>query len=186
MESLSPGVYTAIVTGKDEGTGVGLVEVYDLDQTDTATLANVSTRGEVLLGDNVMIGGLIITGPSATNVLFRAIGPSLSITGALADPTLELHDRDGAVIAANDNWRSDQEADIIATAIPPVSDAESAIYATLVPQLIYCDRPAGSGGTTGVALVEASRVADEDRRFLRRSRLPVKWSYSSAVRAGDS
>ena len=90
VESLSPGVYTAIVTGKDEGTGVGLVEVYDLDQTDTATLANVSTRGEVLLGDNVMIGGLIITGPSATNVLFRAIGPSLSITGALADPALEF------------------------------------------------------------------------------------------------
>ena len=157
VESLSPGVYTAIVTGKDEGTGVGLVEVYDLDQTDTATLANVSTRGEVLLGDNVMIGGLIITGPSATNVLFRAIGPSLSITGALADPALELYDRDGAVIAANDNWRSDQEADIIATAIPPVSDAESAIYATLVPSS-YTAIVRGSGGTTGVALVEAYQL----------------------------
>ena len=99
VDTLNPGAYTAIVSGKDGGTGVGLVEVYDLDQTDTGTLANVSTRGEVLVGDNVMIGGLIITGPNATNVLLRAVGPSLSITGALADPTLELHDRDGAVIA---------------------------------------------------------------------------------------
>ena len=113
LETLSPGAYTAIVSGKDGGTGVGLVEVYDLDQADTGTLANVSTRGEVLVGDNVMIGGLIITGPNATNVLLRAVGPSLSITGTLADPTLELFDRDGVVIAINDNWRSDQEADIM-------------------------------------------------------------------------
>jgi hypothetical protein len=81
----------------------------------------------------------------------------LSITGALADPTLELYDRDGAVIAANDGWRSDQEADIIATGIPPLSDAESAIFATLVPSS-YTAFVRGSGGTIGVALVEAYQL----------------------------
>ena len=157
VKTLSPGAYTAIMSGQDGGTGVGLVEVYDLDQTNAATLANVSTRGEVHVGDNVMIGGLIITGPNATNILFRAIGPSLPITGALSDPTLELHDRDGAAIASNDNWRSDQEAEIIATAIPPVDDAESAILATLVPSS-YTAIVRGSGGTTGIALVEAYQL----------------------------
>ena len=74
---------------------MGLVEVYDLNHGGHRNFGNVSTRGEVLVGDNVMIGGLIITGPSATNVLLRAVGPSLFITIALADPTLELHDRMG-------------------------------------------------------------------------------------------
>jgi hypothetical protein len=157
VETFNPGAYTAIVSGKDGGTGVGLVEVYDLDQTYAGTLANVSTRGEILVGDNVMIGGLIITGPSAVNVLLRAIGPSLAITGALADPTLELHDRDGVVMATNDNWRSDQETEIIATAIPPLDDAESAILATLVPSS-YTAIARGSGGATGIALVEAYQL----------------------------
>ena len=131
--SLDPGLYTAIVRGVNNTTGIGLVEAYDLDLGADSILANISTRGLVQTGDDVMIGGIIILGTDAQEVLLRAIGPSLPLTGALADPTLELHDKNGATIATNDDWRSDQEAEIIATTIPPTDDAESAILTTLTP-----------------------------------------------------
>jgi len=88
----------------------------------------------------------------------RAIGPSLPVAGALADPTLELVNPDGSILASNDNWRSDQEADIIATGVPPTDDAESAIVATLSPNL-YTAIVRGANGTTGVALVEVYALA---------------------------
>jgi hypothetical protein len=109
--SLDPGLYTAIVRGVNDATGIGLVKAYDLDLAADSILANISTRGQVQTGDNVMIGGVIILGTDAQEVLLRAIGPSLPVAGALADPTLKLHDKDGVVIASNDNWISDQEAD---------------------------------------------------------------------------
>ncbi len=145
--------YTAIVRGASGGTGVGLVEVYDLDRTVDSKLANISSRGFVQTDDNVMIGGFIILGISSQRVIVRAIGPSLPVPGALADPTLELHDRDGVVIASNDNWRSDQEAEIIASTVPPTNDLESAIVATL-PPAAHTAIVRGKNGTTGVALVE--------------------------------
>ena len=119
--------YTAIVRGVNNGTGIGVVEAYDLDRTVDSKLANISTRGFVQTGDNVLIGGLIVLGQNPLRVIVRAIGPSLTIPGELADPTLELRDGNGALIASNDNWRSDQEAEIIATGIPPANDLESAI-----------------------------------------------------------
>ncbi len=131
--TLDPAAYTAVVRGVGDTTGVGLVEIYDLDSTVDSKLANISTRGFVQTEDNAMIGGVIILGVNPITTLVRAIGPSLPMSDALQDPTLELHDSDGATIAVNDNWRSDQEADIIATSIPPSNDAESAILATLVP-----------------------------------------------------
>jgi hypothetical protein len=148
--------YTAIVRGVNNGTGIGLVEAYDLDRTVDSKLANISTRGFVETGDNVMIGGLIVAGqgPGFLKVIVRAIGPSLPVPGALADPTLELHDGNGAVIASNDNWRSDQEAEIIATTIPPSNDLESAIVRNLTPGN-YTAIVRGVNNTTGVALVEA-------------------------------
>ena len=82
-------------------------------------------------GDNVLIGGFIVTGTQPKKIIVRAIGPSLPLSGALANPFLELHDSSGGLIASNDNWRSDQEAEIIATTIPPTNDLESAIVATL-------------------------------------------------------
>ena len=159
LTMLSPGAYTAILADKNGGIGVGLVEVYDLGQGANSTPANISTRGFVDTGDNVMIGGLIVGGGSGgnTTVIVRAIGPSLGthgVTGALADPTLELHDLDGLTIASNDNWRSDQEAEIIATTIPPTDDLESAIVETFAPGN-YTAIVRGVNGTTGVALVEA-------------------------------
>ena len=154
---LNPGAYTVVVRGKNDATGIGLFEVYDLDQTVDSKLANISTRGFVETGDNVMIGGTIIIGSDPARVLLRAIGPSLTnfgVPNALQDPTLELHDGNGALMASNDNWRTDQEAEIIATGIPPSNDLESAIVRDLAPGN-YTAIVRGVNSTTGVALVEA-------------------------------
>jgi hypothetical protein len=108
VATLSPGAYTAIVTGNNGGTGIGLVDAYDLGQTASSQLANISTRGFVQSGDNVMIGGFIIGGTGASStVVLRGIGPSLTaagVIGALADPMIEVHDSSGAIIASNDDW----------------------------------------------------------------------------------
>lgn len=146
--------YTAIVRGVNNGTGIGVVEAYDLDQTVDSKLANISTRGLVQTGNNVLIGGLIVLGQNPLRVIVRAIGPSLPVPGALADPTLELHDGSGALIASNDNWRSDQEAEIIATGIPPTNDSESAIVRNLTAGN-YTAIVSGVNNTTGIAVVEA-------------------------------
>jgi Galactose oxidase, central domain len=151
---LIPGAYTAVVRGKNDETGVALVDAYDLDPAATSTLANISTRGFVDTGDNVMIGGFIVGGQNPLRVIVRAIGPSLPLPGALGDPTLELHDGNGALIAANDNWRTYQEAEIIATTIPPSNDLESAIVRDLAPGS-YTAIVRGVNGTTGIAVVEA-------------------------------
>jgi hypothetical protein len=146
--------YTAIVHGANNGIGIGVVEVYDLDRTVDSKLANISTRGFVQTGDDVLIGGLIVLGQSPLGVIVRAIGPSLPLPGTLADPTLELHDGNGALLAANDNWRSDQETEIIATGIPPSNDLESAIVRNLAPGN-YTAIVRGVSNATGIAVVEA-------------------------------
>ena len=146
--------YTAIVRGVNNGTGIGLVEAYDLDRSVDSKLANISTRGFVQTGDNVLIGGLIVVGQNPLGVIVRAIGPSLPVPGALGDPTLELHDGNGALLQSNDNWRSDQEAEIIATGIPPTNDLESAIVRDLAPGN-YTAIVRGVNSTTGIAVVEA-------------------------------
>jgi hypothetical protein len=145
--------YTAIVRGVGNGTGVGLVEAYDLDGAIDSKLANISTRGLVQRGDNVMIGGFIAVGQTA-RVIVRAIGPSLAVPGKLADPNLELRDGNGTLIQENNNWRTGgQEAEIIATTIPPSDDLESAIVRNLTPGA-YTAIVRGVSDTTGVALVE--------------------------------
>jgi WD40 repeat protein len=153
---LSPGAYTVVLSGKDRGTGVGLVEVYDLGQGANCKPANVSTRGFVDTQSSVMIGGFIVGGGSgvgAVRVIVRALGPSLPTAEALGNPTLELRDGNGALIASNDNWRGDQEAEIIATGLAPTSDLESAIVRDFAPAS-YTTIVRGMN-TTGVALVEA-------------------------------
>lgn len=157
---LDPGNYTAIVAGRNGTTGTALVEAYDLgtgslDISGAAKLANISTRGFVNTGDSVMIGGFIVRAQT-TRVIARAIGPSLTalgIPGALHDTVLELRDGSGSLILANDDWRSTQEQEIIATGIPPTDDHESAIVENLVPGN-YTAIVSGKNGTTGVALVE--------------------------------
>jgi hypothetical protein len=145
--------YTAILRGTNNSIGVGLVEVYDLDTAANSKLANISTRGLVDTGNNVMIGGFIIGGNSSSKVIVRAIGPSLPVSGALQDPTLELHDSNGGILASNDDWRSDHEADIIATTVAPLNDRESAIVQTLAAGA-YTAIVRGANNSTGVGLVE--------------------------------
>jgi hypothetical protein len=153
--SLPPGLYTAIVHGAAGQTGVGLAEVYDLDNPSATRLANISTRGLVQSGDDVLIGGFIIGGNEPAKVLVRAIGPSLSkfgVVNPLTDTLLELHNSNGATIN-NDNWRNTQESAIAATTIAPSDDRESAVLATLTPGL-YTAIVRGRNDATGVALVE--------------------------------
>jgi hypothetical protein len=132
---------------------VALLEVYDLDRGQGPGVLNISTRGRVDVGDNVMIGGVIVAGQASQKVVVRAIGPSLPAAGKLADPTLELHDGNGGLIFSNDNWRTSQEAEIIATGLAPSNDLESAIVAT-IPPANYTAVVHGVNNTTGVALVE--------------------------------
>jgi hypothetical protein len=148
--------YTAIVRGLDNGTGIGVVEAYDLDRTVNSKLANISTRGFVQTGDDVLIGGLIVLGQNPLRVIVRAIGPSLPFPGTLADPTLNLHDGNGTLVASNNNWREDpvQESAIIATGIPPSDDLESAMVHNLTPGS-YTAIVRGVNNTTGIAVVEA-------------------------------
>ena len=157
VATLEPGAFTAILRGANAETGLGLVEVYDLEQTVDSRLANISTRGFVQTGDDVMIGGFIVLGTESATLMVRAIGPSLPVDETLDDPTLELHDKDGVTIATNDDWRSAQEADIIATNLAPSSDAESAIIATLNPDP-YTAIVRGRIETIGIALIEAYQL----------------------------
>jgi hypothetical protein len=160
IRTLAPGPYTAIVRGKNGTAGIGLVEVYDLGQSGNSRLANISTRGLVETGDNVMIGGFI-AGPNDrgnTAIVVRAIGPSLTskgVPGAVQDPKLELHDQNGAVIASNDDWQTDPNANKVQSAgLAPNDPRESAIYNSMAPAG-YTAIVRGANDTVGVALVEA-------------------------------
>jgi hypothetical protein len=160
--NLQPGAYTVIIAGKDGGTGIGLVEVYDFDQGRDSMLANISTRGSVGTGDDVLIGGFILApdGYASSTILVRAIGPSLAaaqVAGPLQDPEIELYDSNGASIAFNDNWKETQETDIEAAQLAPADDRESAIEATLAPGA-YTAIVRGADDTTGVGLVEVYRL----------------------------
>jgi len=165
LVTLNPGTYTAILAGKNGGTGVGVVEVYDLSAGANSSLGNISSRGFVDTNDNAMIGGLIAGSGNAgdyAKVLVRALGPSLAasgVQGALQDPTLELHDANGATTATNDNWKINdqsgrsQKAELRATIDVPPNDLESAIVTTLLPGPSTAI-VRGKNNTTGVGLVE--------------------------------
>jgi uncharacterized delta-60 repeat protein len=154
--------YTAVVQGKNGETGIALVEVYDLGLGSNSRLGNISTRGLIEQGDNVMIGGFIVGGSATerTGVVVRAIGPSLSglgLSNALSDPTLTLHDSNGSVIGTNDNWRDAHQPEIEAAGLAPADDREAALFASLAPGA-YTAIVAGKANTTGVGLVEAYHV----------------------------
>jgi len=165
IADLPPGNYTAIVRGVNGSTGVALAEVYDLDAQANATLGNISTRSFVQTGDNVMIGGFIVEGTQPKRVIIRAIGPDLSQYGVpdpLANPTLQLHNSRGALIASNDNWQhtiiggiitTGQVHDITNSGYAPGNPNDSAIIAELPPGN-YTAIVRGVNNTTGVGLVE--------------------------------
>ncbi len=160
--TLTPGLYTAVMSGKDNTTGVGLVEAYDRDQTGAGKLANISTRGFVQTGDNVLIGGFIAgrqTGP--TNVVVRAIGPSLTSRGvpqAMQDPTIELFNQNGDAINQNDDFAtSPQRSEIQSRGLAPEDERESALLQNVTPGN-YTAIVRGKADTTGVGLVEVYNV----------------------------
>ncbi len=151
--SLDPGAYTAIASGADGGTGNGLLEVFDFERGSDSKLANISTRGFVQTGDDVMIGGFIVVGTDSQDVVIRALGPSLPLSGTLPDPMLEVYDEYGNLEQANNDWRSDQQADISASGFAPGDDREAALLATLIPGA-YTAIVRGQNDATGIALIE--------------------------------
>lgn len=162
IATVAPGSYTALLRGMNDTTGISIVEAYELDSADSR-LVNISTRGRVGVDQNVMIAGFIVRGDNQKKLYVRALGPSLnsnSVKGGLADPTLELYNSDGALLAANDDWmNSPQYAEIVATTIPPPDGRESAIVASLPPGNATAIMR-GANFTQGVGLVE---VYDLDR-----------------------
>lgn len=158
--TLAPGRYTAVVRGQNNSAGIAVVETYDRDNGTGSKLANISTRGFVGTGDNVMIGGFITGSQNgATRVLVRAMGPSLrsTIAAALNDPVLELKDQNGQTVRANDNWKDNQRQEIEETMAAPADDAESALVSTLNPGN-YTAIVSGKNGSSGVGLVEVFGV----------------------------
>jgi hypothetical protein len=157
--TLNPGAYTALVRGKNNTSGVALVEVYDLSQAVLAKLANISTRAFVSTGDNIVIAGFILGSHTGDDrIVVRGIGPSLTAAGvpnALANPTLELRDGNGALLVANNDWQDNaaQAAELTAAGLAPTNNLESGIAATLPPGL-YTALLAGVNNGAGVGLVE--------------------------------
>jgi hypothetical protein len=156
VATLQPGSYTAVVRGVNDSSGVALVEGYDLSPASASRLANISTRGEVETGDNVMIGGFILGGDQVTRIVVRAVGPSLvnfGVTDPLTDPMLEVHDGNGALLAEDDDWRNYQEQMLIDTGLAPTDDRESAMLLVLPPGP-YTAIVRGKDNGVGVGLVE--------------------------------
>ncbi len=155
LATLDPGSYTAVVAGRNNTSGIGLTEIYDVQQSG-GRLMNISTRGLVGLDDGVMIGGVIITGVDPATILFRALGPSLAGAGIhnpLLDPTLDLFDAQGTSLATDDNWKDANQLSIEATGLAPSSELEAALLVELNPGS-YTAIVRGAGNTTGVALIE--------------------------------
>ena len=152
--TLQPGSYTAVVRGWENTEGIGLVEAYVLD-SGSAQLVNLSTRGRIGVGEEALIGGLIVTGTAGKHVIIRALGPSLgSVGGTLADPMIEVRDGAGNLVGENNNWADGAQRDaIIATGVPPGNALESAIVATLTPGN-YTAVVRGVNDGSGVGLVE--------------------------------
>jgi PKD repeat protein len=157
--TLDPGSYTVVMRGKNNSSGTGVVETYDIGLAANARLANVSSRGFIGTGDNILIGGFF-AGPqtaAVTGVVFRAIGPSLAalnVPGPMQDPTLEIHNRDGDLVASNDDWQSTQKTEIEATGLAPTDSRESAILLRNFEPGPYTAIMRGKNNTTGVGLVE--------------------------------
>jgi hypothetical protein len=157
--SVAPGSYTAVLRGKAGSTGIGVIEVYDLDTDAPAALANISTRGFVLTGENVMIGGLIVIGDDPAQLVLRGIGPSLGNFGvreALADPLLELHNSNGALLQANNDWDI-QDVALQATGLAPANNLESAMLISAPPGS-YTAILKGADGGIGNGLVEIYKI----------------------------
>jgi hypothetical protein len=159
--TLDPGAYTAVVRGSNNTAGVAMIEVYDLNPTVSAKLANISTRALVSSGDDIVIAGFILGNSPQANagrIVVRGIGPSLTafgVSAALANPTLELRDNNGALLVANNDWQDNpaQAAELTAAGLAPINNLESGLAATLPPGS-YTALLAGVNNGTGIGVVE--------------------------------
>jgi Putative Ig domain len=155
IANLAPGSYTGVVRGLGNTVGTGVVDAYDLSPASPARLANIATRGLIQAGDKLMIAGFIVqNGP--VKAVIRAIGPSLSafgITNALADTTLQLRDVNGAIVRENDNWKSDQKAELETTGLQPTDDLEAALVETIPPGQ-YTAQVRGKNDSAGIGVVQ--------------------------------
>jgi hypothetical protein len=185
LADLTPGVYTVLLRGYT--TGVGLVEIYDLSTNQDSRLANISTRGNVGTGDDIMIAGFILGGASGEDsIILRGIGPSLTYAqlNGLPDPKLELRNSQGALIASNDNWMDDpnQAAIIQSAGLAPTNNLESAIAATLMPSN-YTALLSGVNNGTGIGLVEVYELGAPAHRP---SNFEDDFEYKNCVIPRDS
>ena len=157
VRTLAPGAYTVIVTGKDAAPGIGLVEVNDISPLANSKFVNMSTRGSVGTGDNVLISGFIVGDVASATVVVRALGPSLAaygVSGVLSDPTVTIYDSSGSVIASNDNWQDDPNAILVQkNGLTPPNALEPALVLHL-PAGAYTAIVRGANGGTGIGLVE--------------------------------
>ena len=162
VATLTPGSYTAVVSGMNGGTGTGILEIYDLDFTADSKLANISTRAFVGTGDDIVIAGFTVGNATGVdNLIVRGLGPSLtasSLGGVLNDPKLEVRNANGTTLAANDNWfQSPQQTDITESGLAPIFSQESAVSLALGPgayTALLSGAPIAFSNPTGVALVE--------------------------------
>jgi hypothetical protein len=155
VANLAPANYTAVVRGAGDTVGTGVVDAYDLTPASAARLANVATRGLVQPGDRLLIGGFIVHNGSV-RVVMRAIGPSLAafgVTNALPDTTLQLRDQNGVIVGENDDWMTDQMAELVGTGLQPSNNLEAALVQTILPGQ-YTAQVRGKPETTGTGVVE--------------------------------
>jgi hypothetical protein len=160
VASLPPGTHTAIIKGANNATGIGTIQIYDLETT-IGDLGNLAVRGNIQTGDNILIAGLTISAGDPRRIVFRGMGPSLKFAGVpspIDDPTLELHDANGIVIGGNDNWKDASNAsDLSTTGLAPNIDSESAVLTTLGPGK-YTAIVRGANNATGVGLAEVYKL----------------------------
>tara|TARA_R110002073_G_scaffold66706_1_gene166465 strand:- start:523 stop:3393 length:2871 start_codon:yes stop_codon:yes gene_type:complete len=162
VATLAPGAYTAIVRGTSNGQGVGIVEIFELQSSDSAKLSNISTRGFVGTGDNVLIGGVIIAGDEDKTVTVRARGPSLvdadpNLKNLLGDPLIQLFNSSGELIDTNDNWNDHSSVSSLRSDLQPTRSLESALTRTLAPGA-YTAIVRGVSGSTGIGIVEVFEI----------------------------
>jgi len=157
LQTLTPGAYTAVVSGKNSTQGISLAEIYDVSPQSNCKLRNISGRSYVGARDNVLISGFIVGDVEHATVVVRALGPSLGsfgISNPLSDPLLTIYDSKGSVIASNDNWQDQHNAFLIRrNGLAPPNALESAIVLHL-PAGAYTAVVRGANRATGNALIE--------------------------------
>ena len=159
VKRLPAGNYTAIIRAADNTSGIGLVELYDLSATDPGELGNLSVRADVRTDDNVLIDGLILQGGTPKRVLFRALGPSITVPpGTLQNPMMSVYNAQGTLLRANDDWgQAPNASEIQMTGLAPPHNKESAILLSLTAGNYTCVTE-GVGRTTGIAVAEAYKL----------------------------